>query len=497
MSTPVATAAFQEHKATPGASYVTTSTLDPVQNHLYLCAVEVDNSATVTGITSTGLTWVSITSVAPSSEATTTLYLFRALKTSGLGTSSALTIAISGTATDAVVSVFDVSNVDVSGTDGSGAIVQSVTDNTSPGTSVAKALAALATTTNGIFAFAIHKSLEATGWAIGGAGGSKTNLTDSTGATYTIGAMGGFGNSGVVYTATASWATSSACAIIVIEVKQRAATGKQAFRLGRVTTTDTARSIAPKKVTSGGSGASTVLAASTTRGGMLSRVGEKLGLAYDIDGFEQSWLYDLFNRAIEEVLLKTHIYIAIGDVALTAGNSEYRLDTSILAIDDGRGSTPAGIGRYQIIGLDQMIEIQSSNLVSATYRKYVAIEGNLLIVAPTPSTDETLRFYYVPKPTATSLDTHDFTNVTYGGLPDWADVAVQYYMLWQAAEYDQKQPTSNKDMGPMDYKGAFDAECKEIRMRRRQMRSRYSVSPRVGYPDTRRPVRSRNDTYPQ
>lgn len=229
------------------------------------------------------------------------------------------------------------------------------------------------------------------------------------------------------------------------------------------------------------------------RGELVTEVGEKLGFSYDVDGsYEQNYLRDLANRAVVDVLLKTHIYIQLGDADLTAGVSEYRLDSNILAIDDGRGSTPAGIGHYVVVGLDEMIARQSAGIVSPTYRKVIAMEGDLLIVDPVPETDESLRFYYVPKPQDMTNDSDDPAGSVFGGIPTQHHSALTYYMLWQGAEYDDKEAP----MKPLEYRAVYRDLCTEIQEARRRLRGRRRPGPpQIGYPDTKRALLGRNDIY--
>lgn len=233
------------------------------------------------------------------------------------------------------------------------------------------------------------------------------------------------------------------------------------------------------------------------RGDLVKYVGEELGLAYDVSGNEQDFLRQWATEGIVNILLETHCFLQIGDQDLTAGTAEYRLDASVLAIDDGRGSTPAGIGHYRVITLDEMISRQSVDPVSDSFRKFIAIEGDLLIVSPTPSTDETLRFYYVPKPTAMSNDSHDPSTITYGGIPTQFHEAIQAYMLWRGSRYDQKETTGARDMGPKDYFELYQGWLKKIVQYRRRMRDRRNPEPLIGYPSSRRPFISPNSMYPR
>lgn len=227
------------------------------------------------------------------------------------------------------------------------------------------------------------------------------------------------------------------------------------------------------------------------RGELVNRVSAKSGVSNEAGSEELALLQSWANEGVVEVLLETHIFIQIGDLALTSGVSEYRLDSAILAIDDGRGSTPAGIGNYVLIGMDEMIARQSAGIVSPGYRKYLAIEGDLMIVSPTPGSSETLRFFHVPRPTAMTLDSHDPSVATYGGIPTEHHRAIEAYMTWRASEYDEK----SMPLTPKDYHDLFRAECALVRRRKREKRGRRLLPGRVGYPGSQR-VQLRNDVYP-
>jgi hypothetical protein len=228
------------------------------------------------------------------------------------------------------------------------------------------------------------------------------------------------------------------------------------------------------------------------RGQLVARVARKTGLDTTAGTDDVAFLQDLANAAVVEVLLATHVYLDIGEMNLISGTAEYRLDSNILAIDDGRGSTPAGIGNYEVIPLEEMIRLQSAGSVSGTWKKMISFDNDLMVVNPTPSASEVLRFYYVPRPTAMTDDTHDPSTSTYGGIASQHHRALEYYMLWQVAEDVEKRTP----MGPNDYFQIFQGECKLIRQRKRQMQGRRLGPAQVGYPSARRfPLR--NDVYPE
>lgn len=236
-----------------------------------------------------------------------------------------------------------------------------------------------------------------------------------------------------------------------------------------------------------------------TRGDLIRKVAADFGLEVDAGSAELLLLQEWANEAVIEILVETHVHIDMIDVQLTAGYAEYRLPSTILAIDNGRGSTPAGIGPYVLVGMADMLDLQAAAPVATGPRKYIAIEGDFMVVTPTPQDSETLRFYHVPEPTPMTDDSQDPSNAVYGGIPVWAHRAIEAYMKWKAADYDDKGGgfwRGHAFAPGAAYKDIFDGECALIKARKKRMRGRVSVMPRVGYPDTWKFPGRRNDTYP-
>jgi hypothetical protein len=227
-----------------------------------------------------------------------------------------------------------------------------------------------------------------------------------------------------------------------------------------------------------------------TRGQLVTRVQIKLGMTDDAEAL--AFLQDVANEGVVDLLIKTHCYIERGDMTLTVNVSEYRLDSVILAIDNGRVTTASGTAPYELISQDEMIDYQSSSPVGSGVNKYVSIMGDLMTVAPTPgSSGEIIRFWHVPRPTLMTLDSHDPSNPTYGGIPTEYHRAIEYYMLWQGAEYDDKVTA----LDAQKYQAAYESECQNVRKRLRRKAGRGLRGGRVGYPPRFRT--GRNDTYPE
>ncbi len=144
-------------------SSVTTASVSPSANKLQLLAV---NSRNFTGsappaptVTGCGLTWVQVTNIQYDTGPTSLkrVTLFRAMGASP--TTGTLTIDFAGDSqTDVVWSLDEFTGMDTSGTNGSGAIVQSVTakDETGSATSITATLAAFASASNATYGAFAH-----------------------------------------------------------------------------------------------------------------------------------------------------------------------------------------------------------------------------------------------------------------------------------------------------------------------------------------------------
>jgi hypothetical protein len=139
----------EETNALP-SPWITSNSLAAVNNRLYILTLyAVFDETTFTTVTGAGLTWVKISS-ASFSDVTNFQggAMFRALVTSG-ATTGALTIAVSPSSSRMYASVEEFDGIDTSGTNGSGAIVQSnASFGGSPATSSSVTLSAFGSGSN-------------------------------------------------------------------------------------------------------------------------------------------------------------------------------------------------------------------------------------------------------------------------------------------------------------------------------------------------------------
>lgn len=135
---------------TDATSYATAS-ISPTGNNLILACVNSRRaSGTVTDATASGngITWVKVASIA---FGVNKLIIFRGMVASP--SADAITFSFSETQTQCNWQIIEFANVDTSGTNGSGAVVQSVTNTGGSNTASTVTLAALNASTSMGFAF--------------------------------------------------------------------------------------------------------------------------------------------------------------------------------------------------------------------------------------------------------------------------------------------------------------------------------------------------------
>lgn len=134
-------------------SSYSTASITPGANKLILAAVmnTYTSTATLPTLTGNGLTWVQVATVLMGAGSRGRVTLFRAMGASP--SAGAVTADYGGVVqTSCLIQVIEIDGIDTSGTHGSGAIVQSPTNNGSGVTSLTVTLAAFASANNGAFA---------------------------------------------------------------------------------------------------------------------------------------------------------------------------------------------------------------------------------------------------------------------------------------------------------------------------------------------------------
>lgn len=208
--------------STTDATSYATSSITPSANCLVLATVQSrigsgtpPNTPTATG---NGLTWVTVNSVVPSNANNRKVTVLRAMGSSP--SSGAVTFDFNGqTQTHAVWSIAQFCGVDTSGTNGSGAIVQSSTaESSATGTTATVTLSSISDSSNATYGASVHFINNDT---VPGSG--YTEIHDITVAENLTG-FGTFWQVGTDNTVDSTWATSSHWGIVGLEIKTSSTT---------------------------------------------------------------------------------------------------------------------------------------------------------------------------------------------------------------------------------------------------------------------------------
>lgn len=229
---------------------------------------------------------------------------------------------------------------------------------------------------------------------------------------------------------------------------------------------------------------------------LCAHVSNVTGLS-DAQGTDDRSILDvLANDAIQQVMLDTACYVIRMNVTLVANVDEYQLDRGILRILNivQPGASPNSI--IQITSLQQIAEFRLGQASGAV--RLIALAGsNLLLMAPTPTTADTMLFYAVPVPTLIYTTSDIFGQ----GLPVFAKRAVQAYMCARAMEHNHDYSAARLRGGQIItgaaayWQGVYDEEVKMINKNDRQLAGRRLATARIGYPGNWQRS-NRNDVYP-
>lgn len=235
-----------------------------------------------------------------------------------------------------------------------------------------------------------------------------------------------------------------------------------------------------------------------TKGEFIFEISRAFGLDDTAGSDELILMQRWLKRGIVDVLVKTHCYVDIGQMGLEANVTDYRTDTSLLAllnvtIPDSLG-TPTEL---DVLSMDEILPYLSDAIATSATPTKVAIEGTLMRIAPRPASAVTLTYVFVPRPSSMGTDgtkgndALDASDATYGGIPDEMNDAIIAYMSWQAAMYDDKQAA----LSPVEYRQQYEGLCKDAKKQGRRKAGRGLHRGRVGYPGSIG-YPSRNDVYP-
>lgn len=179
-----------------------------------------------------------------------------------------------------------------------------------------------------------------------------------------------------------------------------------------------------------------------------------VGLSGEVGGNEESYVDRWVNQGIVDFLLQTQCHVNCATLSFSSGVSNYNLPTAALAIQDVTYQSAAAstTSRLQRVSPQEILRLREQSSNSSSVVSYYALNGNdLLMIYPTPSASDTLSIYYVPRPTALSVSSHDPSNESYGGIPSEYHEAIEYYAAWKAADFDDSVSTQKGLMYQQQY----------------------------------------------
>lgn len=223
-------------------------------------------------------------------------------------------------------------------------------------------------------------------------------------------------------------------------------------------------------------------------------VSDKTGLSDATGTADRTFLTRVANRSVREVLLDARPYVVAGTITLTAGTTEYQLETALgqnLLSLEGYVQTSDAVRSLTVVTEQELLERRQVSPSGGPARRFTLVGNNLLIVDPEPGAGETWTVYYVPYPTEMSSGSHDPSNTTYGGIPAEFHRAIECYMLAETYErlHDQEAAVL--------WRQKYDEEIVRTRKRlRRRAGRRLPGFVGAKYPDYT-PSSNRRDVYPE
>jgi hypothetical protein len=208
------------HVPTDASSY-SFAPITAINNRLYVAFVSTSigsgTSPAATSVSGAGLTFTEIGTAGgvlySGSPGVRRIQAWRALVASGAATGP-VAISLNGTSTGMDAVLLEFTGTNTSGTNGSGAVVQSATNKASTATALTVTLAAFGSSTNRPVAFFNHRVAESTTQESG-----YTELDDANHSSPAAGAECEWHVSAADTTPSASWGTAGAAAGFAIEVR--------------------------------------------------------------------------------------------------------------------------------------------------------------------------------------------------------------------------------------------------------------------------------------
>lgn len=189
-----------------------------------------------------------------------------------------------------------------------------------------------------------------------------------------------------------------------------------------------------------------------------SAVSNRIGNLNSDTAADQARMTTWANQAVVDLLLRTRCYVTSSTASLSAGVKDYTLDSNILTATNvyvSGASEP-----LMRVTPEELLNLRMGNQTVSSSMQYYAVNGsNMLMVYPTPSANDVLMVYYVPRPSAMSVSSHDPSNATYGGIPSQYHKAIEYFVCAEAADDDDDASSAQGQR----YRELYEREILRVR----------------------------------
>jgi hypothetical protein len=177
---------------------------------------------------------------------------------------------------------------------------------------------------------------------------------------------------------------------------------------------------------------------------LQTRVARAIGLSLTVTA-DMALMLDWYNEAVEQFLRETKVNIRPASLSLTAGQSDYTLDTDIMAMQavwyepgDGTQSLMQAISPEDMY-LNRMVEVTGGG--PPTF--YALLGAHTLMIDPSPSAGDAINMLYVPRPAAMAASSDSPAATAMGNIPSEYHPLLEAYVKWKAGQAEEHRPSEN------------------------------------------------------
>jgi hypothetical protein len=168
------------------------------------------------------------------------------------------------------------------------------------------------------------------------------------------------------------------------------------------------------------------------------------------------------NAGVTDVLLRTSCKVTSATMTETDGSGDYTLDAAIMDVKEWKFANASLSVVPERVSVEEILRRRAWTTSSASPASAYALAGsNLLMVWPTPSADDTITVYYVPRPVLLTADSD-----TPSEIPEEFHPTVEQYALWKLGSMTDDSSSGNGETYRIQYEGRDGRGGEIARIRR-------------------------------